>query len=100
MPKLPLLALPLLAACSAVPAASPPPPVHGETPGHTCTTAGTDQFIGQTRTDAIAAAITRVSNAAVLRWAPSGVMLTMDYRADRVTVRLDPSNRITQIRCG
>lgn len=87
----------LLAACSTAPAQTP---VHGETPGHTCKTEGTDQFVGQTRSDEIAAEIKRVSNAAVLRWAPPGVMLTMDYRADRVTVWLDPANKITKIRCG
>jgi len=27
-------------------------------------------------------------------------MLTMDYRADRVTVWVDGSNKITQIKCG
>ncbi|HEX2624151.1 MAG TPA: I78 family peptidase inhibitor [Sphingomicrobium sp.] len=87
----------LLAACSTAPAQTP---VHGETPGHTCKTEGTDQFVGQTRSDEIAAEIKRVSNAAVLRWAPPGVMLTMDYRADRVTVWLDPANKITKLRCG
>jgi hypothetical protein len=75
-------------------------PVHGETPGHTCTTDGTAQFVGQTRSDSVEAAIKKASNAAVLRWAPPGVMLTMDYRADRVTVWLDASNKITQIKCG
>ena len=91
----------MLAACSTAPAAPPAdPPIHGETPGHTCTTEGSAQFIGQTRSDAVGASIKRVSNAAVLRWAPPGVMLTMDYRADRVTVWLDSSNRITQIKCG
>jgi hypothetical protein len=44
--------------------------------------------------------IKRTTNAAVLRWSPPGVMLTMDYRADRVTVWLDPANKITKIRCG
>jgi hypothetical protein len=87
----------LLCACSTAPAQ---PVVHGETPGHTCKTDGTDQFIGQTRSDEVGAAIERVSNAAVLRWAPPGVMLTMDYRADRVTVWLDPAGKITKIRCG
>jgi len=42
----------------------------------------------------------RVSHAAVLRWAPPGVMLTMDYREDRVTVHIGPDRRITQIKCG
>jgi putative aminopeptidase FrvX len=87
----------LLAACSTAPAA---PIVHGQTPGHSCKTDGTAQFIGRVRTDRVGAAIKRVSNAAVLRWAPVGVMLTMDYREDRVTVHLDASNRITEIRCG
>lgn len=101
MRKMMILGPAMLAACSTAPAAPPQPtPVHGETPGHTCTTAGTDQFVGQTRTDQIGAEIKRTSNAAVLRWAPPGVMLTMDYRADRVTVWLDPANKITQIKCG
>jgi hypothetical protein len=82
-------------------AASPDPtPVHGVTPGHKCTTGGTDAFIGQTATDETGSAILKASNAAVLRWAPPGVMLTMDYREDRVTIWLDPSKKITKIRCG
>ena len=91
----------LIAACSTAPAAPPAdPPLHGETPGHTCTTDGIAQFIRQTRSDAIGDQIKKVSHAAVLRWAPPGVMLTMDYRADRVTVWLDSANKITQIKCG
>ena len=97
MRKTLVLAPALLAACSTAPAE---PPVHGETPGHTCKTEGTDQFIGQTRSDEVGAAIKGVSNAAVLRWAPPGVMLTMDFRADRVTVWLDPADKITKLRCG
>jgi hypothetical protein len=92
-----LLAPALLVACSTAPAE---PVVHGETPGHTCTAEGTDQFVGQTRSDKVGSEIKRVSNAAVLRWAPPGIMLTMDYRADRVTVWLDPSGKITKIHCG
>lgn len=77
-----------------------PTPVHGVTPGHKCETAGTDQFIGRTGDSETGAAIMRVSHAAVLRWAPPGYMLTMDYREDRVTVRLGPDYKITEIRCG
>lgn len=89
----------LLAACATAPA-QPPIPVHGETPGHVCQTEGTDQFVGQVRSGETGDAIKRASHAAVLRWAPPGVMLTMDYRSDRVTVWLDPANKITQIKCG
>jgi hypothetical protein len=89
----------LLGACSTAPAPAETP-VHGETPGHTCTQDGTDQFVGQARSDAVGAQIKQVSHAAVLRWAPPGVMLTMDFRADRVTVWLGEANKITRIRCG
>lgn len=87
----------LLAACSTAPAQTP---VHGVTPGHKCRTDGTSQFVGMIRSDRTGSAIKRASHAAVLRWAPPGVMLTMDYREDRVTVWLDPAHKITQIRCG
>ena len=88
----------LLAACSTAPAADPP--VHGATSGHKCQEEGTGRYVGQTRSDAVGAEIKRASNSAVLRWAPPGVMLTMDFREDRVTVWLDPANKITKIRCG
>ena len=89
----------LLGACSTAPAPAETP-VHGETPGHSCRQDGTDQFVGQTRSDAVGAQIKQVSHAAVLRWATPGIMLTMDFRADRVTVWLDAADKITKIRCG
>ena len=93
-----LLIMPaLLAACSTAPAQVP---IHGVTPGHKCDAAGTDRFVGQAATSRVATAIKRLSHAAVFRWAPPGVMLTMDYREDRVTVHFGPDRRITQIRCG
>ena len=97
MRSLVLLSPALLAACATAPAATP---IHGVTPGHKCETAGTDQFIGQTATSEAGVAIMRASHAAVLRWSPPGVMLTMDYREDRVTVWLDSSRKITRIKCG
>lgn len=75
-------------------------PVHGQTSGHICRAAGTAQFVGQPATRETGSAIMRASGAAVLRWAPPGRMMTMDYREDRVTVRTGPDNRITQINCG
>ena len=97
MRKIALLAPALLAACANVPAE---PIVHGATPGHTCQTEGTDRFIGQPGTSETGAAILKASNAAVLRWAPPGTMLTMDYSADRVTVSLGADYKITRIKCG
>lgn len=87
----------LLCACSTAPAETP---IHGVTPGHKCTTAGTDRFIGQPGTSTTGTSIMRVSHAAVLRWAPPRVMLTMDYSEDRVTVHLGSDGKVTKIKCG
>jgi hypothetical protein len=91
-----LLAAPLLlGACAAQ-----NPPIHGETPGRICNSAGTESFIGQPGTSDTGAAILKATDSAILRWAPPGVMLTMDYSASRVTVRLGPDGMITAINCG
>ena len=87
----------MLAACSTAPAA---PLVHGETPGHTCVADGTERFIGQPGNQETGGQIMRATHAAVLRWAPPGYMLTMDFRADRATVRLDQQYKIIAINCG
>jgi hypothetical protein len=97
MRKIVLLIPALLAACATAPAATP---VHGVTPGRKCEAAGTDRFIGQAGTGATGEAIKRATNAAVLRWAPPGAMLTMDFREDRVTVYVGPDKKITKINCG
>lgn len=97
MRNLLILAASILGACAAAPAATS---VHGVTPGHKCQTDGTDPFIGQPATSGTGSAIMHASHAAVLRWAPPGVMLTMDFREDRVTVHLDAANKVTEIRCG
>ena len=97
MHKLVPALLVLAGACSTAPAE---PPIHGVTPGHKCEAAGTDQFIGRVGDSTNGAAIMRTSHAAVLRWAPPGVMLTMDYREDRVTVHVGADGKITAIKCG
>ena len=97
MRRIALLLPALLGACTTAPAATP---VHGVTPGHKCDAAGIDRFIGQPGIRATGAAIKQATNAAVLRWAPPGVMLTMDFREDRVTVYLGPDKKVTKINCG
>ncbi|WP_037552778.1 I78 family peptidase inhibitor [Sphingomonas sp. URHD0057] len=97
MRKIVLIAPALLVACSTAPAQ---PVVHGQTPGHTCVEGAADSHFGEVRSDAVGKAILAATHAAVIRWAPPNVMLTMDYRADRVTIWLDEANKITKIRCG
>jgi hypothetical protein len=104
MRRIVLTAAGLLAACATNPQAGAQPvqatPIHGETPGHTCRTAGTDRFIGKTGTKMMGAAIKDVTRAAVLRWAPPYTMLSMEFRADRVNVYVDAHKKITKINCG
>ena len=42
----------------------------------------------------------RATNARLLRWAPPGAALTMDFRPERVTVRLGADGHITAVDCG
>ncbi|MFL6795738.1 MAG: I78 family peptidase inhibitor [Sphingomicrobium sp.] len=85
----------LLAACTTATAVSP-----GGAAGNICSTEGTDQFLGQQGNSESGAAIMHATHAAVLRWAPPGYMLTMDFSPSRVTVRLGPRGEITAINCG
>ena len=97
MRRIALLTPALLSACSTAPAQ---PPVRGETPGRECQPAGLGRFAGQPATSEVAAEILEVSRAGVLRWVQPGMMVTMEYRADRVTVWLAPGNRIERVSCG
>jgi hypothetical protein len=42
----------------------------------------------------------RLSGAGTVRWIPMGAMVTMDYRADRLNLRLDRKGRILGVSCG
>lgn len=101
MPERLLPAL-LLSACSAVPAINPPVdvPVHGAVPGQTCGRERLDGFVGQPASSGIGARILAASGAARLRWLAHGTVTTMEYDESRVTVRLDPQNRIVSVACG
>ena len=90
MPRFAWFALPLLAGCATMP----------ESRGFTCSASGSEGFIGQFGDGEAGAAIMRATHSSVLRWAPPGVMLTMDYSPKRVTVRLGPDRKITAINCG
>jgi hypothetical protein len=92
-----LIAPALLSACASAPAE---PVVHGETPGHVCDASRTDHFIGQPGNSETGTAILKATRAANLRWAPPGYAITMDFRADRVTVTLDESYKVTRVSCG
>lgn len=70
------------------------------TPGGTCRPQPLAQFIGQPSSQELGARILAASGARVIRWVPKGGVVTMDFRADRVTVALDEANRVEAANCG
>ena len=87
-------------AASACATAEQPIPVRGETPGRTCDDSGIQDFVGRERSPALEAEMLRVSGAAIVRWVAQGTMITMEFRADRLTAWLDAGNRIERISCS
>ena len=65
-----------------------------------CVPNGLERFVGKSRNDESGAEIRRQSGASTIRWVPEGMMVTMDFREERVTVHLDRSNRIKRVVCG
>lgn len=95
MRKLIGLAILPLAACAAVAAQESPVVGAGE-----CRNEGLERFTGEPATAEVAAEMMRVSGARALQWIAQGTMVTMEFRADRLRVNLDASNRIERARCG
>ena len=98
MRKTIVLAAILGAGCNTV--AAQEPPVHGETPGYECRSEGLNAFVGQTATAGIGSEILKKSGAKVLRWLKPGQIVTMEFRADRVNVKLDAQNKVEAVTCG
>lgn len=87
-----VLILPLGACAATIPVAGGP--------RDQCNDSALSQFIGQPATQELGGRMLATSGAHGLRWVAVGMMVTMDYRADRLTVHLGPTNRVTEARCG
>lgn len=95
----PALAL-LMMACATT---APQEPQYRERePGadHACDASGLQDHIGHTASARSGAVLLELSGARVLRWVPPRTAVTMDYRADRLTVSYDDDMKITRISCG
>ncbi len=90
-----LFPLLLLAAC----ATTPVDPVVAE-PAETCRRDALGSFVGQLATQDLGARMLAASEARTLRWVAKGMMVTMEYRGDRLTVHLDTNNRVERANCG
>lgn len=75
-------------------------PVRGDTGAAACVDDGLEQFKGREATSATGAEMLRVSRARTIRWARPGMMMTMEFNSERLTVHIDSANRITRATCG
>ena len=87
----------LLGACT-TPAGGERPPV-AELEGQ-CNAQPGQPFIGRKASAATGAALLEATGANELRWVPPNTAVTMDYRADRLTVSYDDNYTITKVTCG
>jgi hypothetical protein len=92
------LIIPLwFAACATT---APEPAPIGSGGGYVCHSFAERAFIGRVASSEVGVELLRASGAKVIRWVQPGMMVTMDYREDRLTVHLDANNRITGASCG
>ena len=90
--------LPLaLAACATAAAEAP---VAERSSGMSCNPASLGQFNGRPASQELGAEMLRATGARTLRWVAKGMMVTMDYREDRLTVWLTADNRVERANCG
>ena len=99
MRKLLLIAPMALAACAA--SGGQRVSIDQVYPGSKCEQTGAlDPFKGEVASTDLAARMMAASRAHKLRWVPYGGIITMDYSANRLTVRLDQQNRVISATCG
>ncbi|WP_108447448.1 I78 family peptidase inhibitor [Halomonas denitrificans] len=99
----PIAAALLLAGCaggSTTPDPAPAPPPPEVTAGSDCDATSLQDRLGQRFTAALGEALQAESGAATLRVLHPGTVATLDYRQDRLNVRLDERDIITAIDCG
>jgi uncharacterized protein involved in type VI secretion and phage assembly len=96
----------LASGCAAAPPETGTTSPSNEAPGSAvdgeggCDAAAAQGVVGRQRSEAAGAEALRLSGAATLRWIEPGMMVTMDYRPDRLNIELDEAGKITRLRCG
>lgn len=87
-----------LAVCAC--ATAQPIPVRGDTPGYECSNAAIGQFVGREASSELGSDMLRASGARRVRWVRPGMMVTMEFSPERLTVHLDEAGRVQRATCG
>lgn len=93
------LGLPMLAACATAQPGSPYPGGNSAD-RYVCRNTMLEQFVGRPANADLGAQIIRASGAKTLQWVAAGMMVTMDFREDRVRIYLDEQNKVQRVSCG
>ncbi|SMF78895.1 I78 family peptidase inhibitor [Allosphingosinicella indica] len=92
---IPLAALAASACTTAGAEADTPPMPSGE-----CKAEAAATLVGQAASPELGADALRLTGAKGLRWIRPGDAVTMDYRSDRLNVKLDDSGKVESFNCG
>jgi hypothetical protein len=68
--------------------------------GGRCDAARAQKLIGRVKSAKVGKDALRLTGARALRWIAPGTMVTMDYREDRVNLRVDAASRVVKVDCG
>jgi hypothetical protein len=94
------LALPIIALATTGCVYKERPAATPAAPGVECNAEGLEKLIGKPRSDEIAAEAKRISGANIVRWLTPDMMVTMEFRADRLNLHLGTDGKIGSARCG
>ena len=84
----------------AKPPAAAPDPNPGEEEQMTCDAKNMAWANGQLADEALVQKIRTDTGSKAVRVIKPGMMVTMDFREDRVNIDVDANNRVTNVRCG
>lgn len=88
----------LSAGCVPPPHGDPVPPLP---PEHVeCNAAAVQGLVGRQESSELAAEAQRLSGARAVRVLRPGQMITMEYRADRLNIRIDTRQKVLAMTCG
>jgi hypothetical protein len=92
----PAAAMPVAATAATPPDTTPPAT---EEPAMTCQADKGQWAVGQIADEALVAKVKADTTSESVRVIKPGMMVTMDYRDDRVNLDVDADNRVTAVRC-
>ena len=90
-----MMATLLTAGCATAPAAEAEAGAGGK-----CDAARAQKLIGRAKSAKVRTEALRLSGAKTMRWISPDAMVTMDYREDRLNLRVDASGKIVKVDCG